>query len=157
MPDAELSDLQTRMERLERWGRRIAYGVLVSVGIGLLRLVLDHGGSLLRMMGAGAATAAAHGPAPHLSPAATASGNTVTVSAGPGAAAVSTETIRGYRTAQDVADLARCSVDAVREWCREGRIDGAKKQGREWVIPVGAKVGPLVGDEIGRGGEGEGK
>lgn len=132
-----------RMDRLERWGSRIAYGVLVSVGIGLLRLVLDHGGSLLRLVAAGMGMNAAGTDAPgtHLSP--SASGNTVTVSAGSGAASTTPgETIRGYRTAQEVAQLAGCSVDAVRQWCREDRIPGAVKQGREWVIPVDSKVMP---------------
>ncbi len=42
-----------------------------------------------------------------------------------------------YEQAGPVAERLGVTVRAIQKWAKEGRIPGAKKVGREWMIPVG--------------------
>lgn len=44
-----------------------------------------------------------------------------------------------WATVAYFADQWRVSEQRVRQWANEGRIKGAKKPGRDWVIPASAK------------------
>lgn len=38
----------------------------------------------------------------------------------------------------DAAEWWRVSEQLVRRWCLDGRIGGARKIGRDWILPAGA-------------------
>jgi excisionase family DNA binding protein len=38
--------------------------------------------------------------------------------------------------AKAVADLLGLSVKTIRTWCRQGRLNGAYRIGREWFLPA---------------------
>ncbi len=40
-----------------------------------------------------------------------------------------------YKSVVCVAECMNVSVRAVQKWCKEGKIEGAKKMGRDWLIP----------------------
>ncbi len=42
-----------------------------------------------------------------------------------------------FEQAQQTAERLGVTVRAIQKWAKEGRIPGAKKVGREWMIPVG--------------------
>lgn len=41
-----------------------------------------------------------------------------------------------FETAKAAAERLGCTVRAVQKWASEGKLPGAKKQGRDWLIPV---------------------
>ena len=45
----------------------------------------------------------------------------------------------GYVTAKEIAEKWELSTRRVRILCSEGRIEGAEKVGRDWLIPENAK------------------
>ena len=47
--------------------------------------------------------------------------------------------MKGYVTVKEIADLWEISTRRVRVMCSEGRIDGAEKVGRDWLIPEGTE------------------
>ena len=38
-------------------------------------------------------------------------------------------------TTSEAAAYRGCSISLIRRWCREGRVAGAKRVGRDWAIP----------------------
>ncbi|MFL5628454.1 MAG: helix-turn-helix domain-containing protein [Ktedonobacteraceae bacterium] len=40
-----------------------------------------------------------------------------------------------YVSVGNVADAYGKSVETVRRWCRIGAIEGARRVGRDWIIP----------------------
>ena len=44
----------------------------------------------------------------------------------------------GFETAKEAAERLGCTVRAVQKWANEGKLPGAKKQGRDWMIPSNA-------------------
>ena len=42
---------------------------------------------------------------------------------------------KAYFRTPDAAILLNRSIYTVQKWCRQGRFDGAKKLGRDYVIP----------------------
>ncbi len=40
-----------------------------------------------------------------------------------------------FQTAKEAADRLGVTVRAIQKWAKEGRLDGAKKVGRDWMIP----------------------
>ena len=44
-----------------------------------------------------------------------------------------------YMTTQDAADLWKISTRRISILCKEGRISGAYKDGKQWMIPVYAE------------------
>ena len=47
--------------------------------------------------------------------------------------------MKGYVTVKEIAERWEISTRRVRVMCSEGRIDGAEKVGRDWLIPEGTK------------------
>ena len=47
--------------------------------------------------------------------------------------------INGYKSIKEIAELWNLSPRRVREMCADGKIEGATKIGRDWVIPETAK------------------
>jgi hypothetical protein len=45
-----------------------------------------------------------------------------------------------YITPEEAGIRAGVTPDYIRKLCTQGRIEGAKKWGRSWMIPAGAKV-----------------
>ena len=43
-----------------------------------------------------------------------------------------------FETAKVAAERLGCTVRAVQQWASEGKLPGAKKQGRDWMIPTNA-------------------
>lgn len=44
-----------------------------------------------------------------------------------------------FESPKQTAERLGVTVRAVQKWAREGRLNGAKKLGREWLVPVGAE------------------
>ncbi|TMD65144.1 MAG: helix-turn-helix domain-containing protein [Chloroflexi bacterium] len=40
-----------------------------------------------------------------------------------------------YYTADEVAEILHTHVETVRKWCRSGKLEGARKFGKDWFIP----------------------
>lgn len=47
-----------------------------------------------------------------------------------------------FENAQQAAVRLGVTVRAIQKWAKEGRLPGAEKVGREWLIPAGIE-GPL--------------
>lgn len=43
-----------------------------------------------------------------------------------------------YATVPETAARWSCSVERIHQWLKEGRIKGARKMGRDWLIPAKA-------------------
>ena len=41
-----------------------------------------------------------------------------------------------FETASQAAERLGVTVRAVQKWAKEGKIEGAKKVGRDWMIPI---------------------
>ena len=44
-----------------------------------------------------------------------------------------------YRTASEIAEIWNVSERSVRNYCAQGRVEGAYRDGRDWMIPAGAE------------------
>jgi|GEM_PF-1245361 len=51
--------------------------------------------------------------------------------------------MKEFITAVEAASRLKVSARWLAKLCQEGRILGAQKPGRDWLIPVGAKIEPL--------------
>ncbi|MBR2861640.1 MAG: hypothetical protein IKB86_07370 [Clostridia bacterium] len=51
-----------------------------------------------------------------------------------------------FETAEQVAKRENVTVRTVQLWAKEGKIEGAKKVGRDWLIPVNASVSKKPAD-----------
>lgn len=51
-------------------------------------------------------------------------------------------------TTQQAAALRGVAVVTVRRWCQQGKVSGATRIGRDWMIPASAAL-----PEIGAGGK----
>jgi excisionase family DNA binding protein len=40
-----------------------------------------------------------------------------------------------YYTVEEVSAILHTHVETVRKWCRTGRLEGARKFGKDWFIP----------------------
>ncbi len=40
-----------------------------------------------------------------------------------------------YYTVDEVAEILHTHVETVRKWCRSGKLEGARKFGKDWFIP----------------------
>lgn len=59
-----------------------------------------------------------------------------------------------FESAVVAAERLGCSLRAVQKWAKEGKIEGAKKVGRDWMIPVtAARPGNLTEKETVEGGK----
>ena len=45
-----------------------------------------------------------------------------------------------FETASQAAERMGVTVRAVQKWAKEGKLEGAQKVGRDWMIPFGATV-----------------
>ena len=43
-----------------------------------------------------------------------------------------------YMTAKEAAMTWRVHESRVRQWCQDKRVPGARKMGRDWLIPIAA-------------------
>jgi Helix-turn-helix domain len=41
-----------------------------------------------------------------------------------------------FVSVNDIAEAYHKSIETVRRWCRTGAIQGAKRIGRDWIIPA---------------------
>lgn len=55
-----------------------------------------------------------------------------------------------WLTVEEAARRARVTPDCVRKLCRAGRVRGAMKPGRDWLIPAGAQVAGVSDGKRGR-------
>ena len=46
-----------------------------------------------------------------------------------------------YLTTRDAAARLGVKADTVKRWCQQGKLPGAVRQGRDWMIPESALVG----------------
>lgn len=44
-------------------------------------------------------------------------------------------TLSPYYTVDEIAEMLHTHVETVRKWCRDGRLEGARKFGKDWFIP----------------------
>ena len=53
-----------------------------------------------------------------------------------------------FQTAKEAADRLGVTIRAVQKWAKEGKLDGAKKVGRDWMIPEEAISALLPQEQI---------
>lgn len=46
-----------------------------------------------------------------------------------------------FLTVEQVAQVAHVEAKTAERWCREGRLEGARKIGHRWLIPEGVVGG----------------
>jgi excisionase family DNA binding protein len=54
-------------------------------------------------------------------------------------------------TVEQVADQTHAAPSTAARWCREGKLPGARRIGRRWLVPAAA----VAGDEAPRSAEAE--
>ncbi len=53
-----------------------------------------------------------------------------------------------FQTAKEAADRLGVTIRAIQKWAKEGKLDGAKKVGRDWMIPEEAISALLPQEQI---------